>query len=185
MSEFQKNITGVGKNTAFLYRIRILLVGFVIGLVLSGVTAFPLPWEVEALARVLGVPPHATPNEYSGLTHWIVTVRHALRETDAKYPFLFYGTDWLAFAHLMIAVAFLGPLRDPVRNKWVIDWGLICCAGVLPLALICGPLRGIPFTWRLIDCSFGIVGAIPLLLCRRYVSELERLGATGENKSVR
>ena len=28
-----------------------------------------------------------------------------------------YGTDWLAFAHITIAVAFLGPLKDPVRNR--------------------------------------------------------------------
>jgi len=78
-----------------------------------------------------------------------------------------YGTDWLAFGHLVIATAFIGPLRDPVRNKWIIDWGLIACVGVLPLALICGPLRGIPFYWRLIDCSFGFVGAIPFRIRRR------------------
>jgi len=49
-----------------------------------------------------------------------------------------------------------------VRNKWVITFGLIACAGVIPLALIAGQVRGIPFAWRLIDCSFGVVGGIPL-----------------------
>lgn len=156
-------------------RIRILIVGFMVGLVLSGLTAFPLVWELEVLARMLGAAPNATPQEYSGLTHWIVTVRNALRETDGKFPFLAYGYDWLAFAHLVIATLFIGPLRDPVRNKWIFDWALIACAAIIPLALICGPLRGIPFGWRVIDCSFGVIGAIPLLLCRKYVGELEKL----------
>jgi hypothetical protein len=50
--------------------------------------------------------------------------------------------------------------------------GLVACAGVIPLALICGPIRGIPFYWRLIDCSFGIFGAIPLLICLKLISRL-------------
>lgn len=156
-------------------RIRVLLVGFIIGLVLSGVTAFPLEWELNLLAAWLGASPSGTAQEYSGLTHWIVKVRNGLRETNSHYPFIAYGTDWLAFAHLAIAVAFYGPLRDPVRNIWVLMWGIICCAGVLPLALICGPLRGIPFYWRLIDCSFGLVGVIPLWFCWKYARELEAL----------
>jgi hypothetical protein len=58
-----------------------------------------------------------------------------------------YGTDWLAFAHLVIAVAFWGPLRDPVRNIWVIEWGMIACVGIVPLALFAGPVRDIPLWW--------------------------------------
>jgi hypothetical protein len=34
--------------------------------------------------------------------------------------------------------------------------------------------RGIPFWWRLIDCSFGIFGTIPLWLCLKWKRELER-----------
>jgi hypothetical protein len=33
----------------------------------------------------------------------------------------------IAFAHLAIAIAFIGPYIDPVRNKWVITFGLIAC----------------------------------------------------------
>ena len=55
----------------------------------------------------------------------------------------------------------------------IITFGLIACAGVLPLALIAGPLRGIPLFWRLIDCSFGVLGAVPLLICRRHIRQLE------------
>ena len=36
--------------------------------------------------------------------------------------------------------------------------GIAACLAVIPLALICGPIRGIPFYWRLIDCSFGVIG---------------------------
>ena len=76
-----------------------------------------------------------------------------------------YGTDWLAFAHVVIAVYFIGPLVKPVKNEWVVYAGLIGCLLVIPLAWICGPIRGIPFYWRLIDCSFGVLGAVPLLYC--------------------
>jgi hypothetical protein len=44
---------------------------------------------------------------------------------------------------------------------------------VIPLALIAGHVRQIPVGWRLIDCSFGVFGAIPLLLCVRAINQLE------------
>lgn len=88
-----------------------------------------------------------------------------------------YGTDWLAFAHLVIAVAFIGPYRDPVRNSWVVTFGIIACIGIIPLALIAGAVRGIPLYWRLIDCSFGVFGAIPLWLVRRDIAMLQTEGS--------
>lgn len=154
-------------------RIRYLLVFFIIALILSGLTAFALQHELELLARMLGIPEGASAEGFSGLRYWIATVRNGLQDTYAKYPFVAYGTDWLAFAHLVLAVLFLGPLRDPVRNIWVIKFGLIACVGVIPLAMICGPIRGIPFYWRLVDCSFGVFGFIPLWFCLRYARELE------------
>ena len=155
-----------------LRRIRVILVFFIIGLVLSGLTAFPLRPEVELLARWLGAADTASPTQYGGLLAWIVRVREALRATDAQFPFLAYGTDWLAFAHLVIAVSFIGPYRDPVRNIWILEFGLIACLAILPVVFICGALRGIPYGWQLIDCSFGVVGFIPLWLCRRYTLQL-------------
>jgi hypothetical protein len=97
---------------------------------------------------------------------------------DADYPFLLYGTDWLAFAHLVIAVAFYGPYRDPVRNVWVVEFAMIACAGIVPLALICGPIRGIPFWWTVIDMSFGVIGVIPLYVVRQRIKRLEALTTT-------
>ena len=149
-------------------RIRALLAVFIAGLVLSGLTAFPLLHELDLLTAPLG-PPHG-----DGFVWWIHHVRMALAATYRDWPFLGYGTDWLAFGHLVIALFFIGPLRAPVRNVWVIDAGLIACAGVIPLALICGGIRGIPFSWRLIDCSFGVLGALPLWWVRRLIGELEK-----------
>jgi hypothetical protein len=172
-------ISHVNSNTGLdrrLRYIRVWLGVFIVGLVLSGLTAFPLQTELRWLAALLHqswIEPLA---RSSGLLQWIERVHGSLVTTGARYPFLAYGTDWLAFAHLAIAVAFIGPYVDPVRNKWVVTFGLIACAGVIPLALIAGQVRGIPFAWRLIDCSFGVLGSVPLLISRRLIAAMEREG---------
>ena len=73
-----------------------------------------------------------------------------------------------------MALFFIGPLINPVRNVWVLWAGLMACVLVLPLALICGPIRQIPIGWRLIDCSFGVFGSIPLAYCLKWTRRLER-----------
>jgi hypothetical protein len=152
--------------------IRLILGFFVVALVLSGLTAFPLRWELGVLTAWFG-DGTAVGTAVPGLAEWLTRVREGLETTGREYPFLAYGTDWLAFAHLVIAVAFLGPLRDPVRNIWVVEFGMIACLMVIPLALICGPIRGISFGWQLIDCSFGIFGLIPLAIVRRLIRSIE------------
>jgi hypothetical protein len=149
------------------------LLFFVVCLVLSGITAFPLVHELRWAEQALSAVPVAP----EGLVEWVARVRWGLDQADAAYPFLLYGTDWLAFAHLVIAVAFWGPYRDPVRNIWVIEFGMIACVGVIPLALICGPIRGIPVFWMLIDMSFGVFGILPLIVLRRRIKRLEALTA--------
>jgi len=157
--------------TQHLRRIRFWLAMFIVGLLVSGVTAFPLQTEVHWLS----VHMQTTLGGRSPLMQaWLQRVDEALAVTSLRYPFLAYGTDWLAFGHLVIAVAFFGPCMDPVRNKWVITFGLIACAGVIPLAVIAGAVRGVPWWWRMIDCSFGVFGAIPLLMCRRSIMALEQ-----------
>ena len=144
---------------------------FLFGLVISGATALPLQTELDFLARFFegNGPAHA-----SGLAVWILKVRDALDRTYAAYPFMAYGTDWLAFGHFAIGIAFIGALRDPVRNRWLYLFGMICCVLVIPFAMLCGAIRGIPFYWRLIDCSFGVFGFIPLWLCWKWTEELEK-----------
>jgi hypothetical protein len=73
----------------------------------------------------------------------------------------------------MIALVFVGALRDPVRNIWLFEFGMIACVMIIPFALVAGGFRGIPFDWRLIDCAFGVIGFIPLWFARRSTLELE------------
>ena len=163
------------ETASLIRRIRIWLSLFIVGLVLSGLTAFPLERETALLNRAFGVALAAPAGGEPGLHAWLRRVHEGIAQTNRDYPFMAYGTDWLAFAHLVIAVAFLGPLVDPVRNKWVLVFGVVACLGVLPLALIAGPIRGIPFHWRLIDCSFGVIGVLPLLICLHYVRRIEQM----------
>ena len=153
--------------------IRLVLGLFILGLVLSGLTAFPLVWELRLLTSWFGETTTIGAS-LPGLAYWLSHVREGLETTARDYPFLAYGTDWLAFAHIVIAVAFVGPLRDPVKNLWVVEFGMIACLMVIPLALICGPIRGIPFYWQFIDCSFGVFGLIPLALVRRMILNIDR-----------
>jgi len=149
-------------------QIRNWILFFIVAISLSGITAFPLETELNFLERHSNIFP-------AFMSDWIHSVYTGIKNTNAEYPFLSYGTDWLAFAHLIIAMLFLGPLKDPVRNKWIIDWAIICCILVFPLAFIAGPIRSIPMFHRLIDCSFGLVGLIPLLIVRSKISKLEKL----------
>jgi hypothetical protein len=147
--------------------IRRWMVFFIIALVLSGLTAFALETELKLVLE-------AWPGQHSGdLYSWVQKVYTALRDMNSRYPFLAYGYDWLAFAHLVIALAFIGPLRDPVRNKWIVEFGMIACLMIFPLAFIAGAVRGIPVYWRLIDCSFGVIGLIPLAVCYNKIRLLE------------
>lgn len=154
-------------------RIRYLLIFFVVALVASGLTAFPLVWEVNLLNQFMGAA--QVGHWWPAMAEWIARIAAGVGETNARYPFIFYGTDWLAFAHLMIALAFWGPIKDPIRNIWVIEFGLLACLSIIPLALIFGPLRSIPPFWLAIDCSFGVFGLVPLWLARRDVLRLTRL----------
>ncbi len=154
-----------------LRQVRFLLTIFFIGLLVSGLTAFPLQWEIDLLKRFFDNAPGLT-NLVPGLANWINIVHAGITAIYQQYPFMAYGTDWLAFAHCVIAIAFLGPIRDPVRNVWVIEFGMIACVLVMPLALIFGPLRGIPIGWQLIDCSFGVIGIIPLWLAYRLTRQM-------------
>jgi len=157
-----------------LLRYRYSLGLFIFGLVVSGLTAFPLLHELNILSKMLGIENVSQYHSYSGLRYWIAFVNHGLEVTYAQFPFIAYGTDWLAFGHLVIAMFFIKPLLSPQGNVWVLKCGLVACAAVIPLTLIAGEVRGIPMYWRLIDCGFGIFGAIPLLYCLHLVRKMEQ-----------
>ena len=138
------------------------------GLAISGLTAFPLETELRWLVSYNDQYPEM-------MSKWFNKIYSAIAKTNETYPWLSYGTDWLAFAHLMLALLFLGPLKDPVKNVWVIEFGMIACLLVIPLAFIAGSIRDIPVFWRIIDCSFGVIGIIPLLVCYRSINQLKRV----------
>lgn len=149
-----------------LRNIRIWIVAFAVILALSGISAVPVEWELNL---ILSLP---LPTE---LTNWLTGILHAIQEVDAKYPFILYGNDWLAFGHVVIATAFIGAYRDPVRNKWIIDWAMLACVMVIPVAFAMGAYRGIPIYWRLVDCSFGVVGILPLWHVKTLINRLASL----------
>ncbi len=95
------------------------------------------------------------------LGSWISLVHRALNQLYRDYAFLAYGYDWMAFGHFVIAIAFLGAARDPLRNKWVIEFGMIACILILPYAFVFGALRGIPCSGGSLICCLA-----SLALCR-------------------
>jgi len=151
-------------------KIRSWLRFFIFSLFISGATAIPVEQELSYVINHF-------PFEGS-IKGWLEEVLTGIKNTSRDYPFLFYGYDWLAFAHFVLAILFIGPLKDPVKNKWVIQFGVIACILIIPFAMIAGHFRGMPFWWRLIDCSFGVIGLIPLIICLKSIKKLE----TGEKE---
>lgn len=156
-------------ESALLFRIRAWTLFFMAGLFLSGLTAIPLQPEVDFLVQSF-----AQDHPPTLLGAWLLQVQAAIQEVVLRWPFLALGTDWLAFGHIVIGLGFIGLLRDPVRNEWLVTWGMLACLLVLPWAWGFGWARGIPWGWRLIDCAFGVGGLVPLLLVRSWIGELKR-----------
>ena len=138
---------------------------FIAVLFLSGVTAIPVERE---LSYIIGHFPFE-----GSIKGFLDEILIGIQHTSQDFHFLFYGYDWLAFAHFVLAILFIGPLRDPVKNKWVIEFGVIACILIIPFAIVAGHFRGMPFWWRLIDCSFGIIGLIPLAICLKNIKRQE------------
>jgi len=146
--------------------IKICIWAVIIGLALSGLTAFPIQTELAWLVNHSSALPEM-------LKVYLIAVYQAIKTTNQNYPYLSYGTDWLAFAHLLLALLFVGPLRDPAKNIWVIEFGMIACLLIFPLAFIAGSIRDIPIFWRLIDCSFGVFAFIPLYIAYRDIKKIK------------
>jgi hypothetical protein len=155
-------------------RIREWTLFLIIAIFLSGLSAIPLRPEMNFLVQTFAQ--HDPPTVVDS---WLLRVQAGVNDVSTRWPFLALGTDWLAFGHIVIGIGFIGLLRDPVRNEWLITWGLIACALVIPWAWCFGWARDIPWGWRLVDCSFGIGGMVPLIQIRRCVEELKRRATAG------
>jgi hypothetical protein len=158
-----------------LRRLRAWMVFYAVALIVSGLTAVPVEWELRTIlsAGWGGAAPGTS--WWPAMHTFLARVLEATRDVGARHPFLFYGYDWLAFGIGILGLLFLGAARDPVRNVWVVRFGLICCGLVLVFAAIVPHLRGLPWFWTFVDGSFGIVGAIPLLIILRDIQRLESL----------
>ena len=144
-------------------KIRTVLTIFIGFLVLSGVTAFPLRTEMNFLFQYKDLFPDF-------MSVWIEEVYQNILSTP---DLVLYGTDWLAFAHIIITLFFVPVYIDPVRYKANLIVAMVACFAIFPLAFICGPIRGIPFFHQLIDCSFGVLGIIPLYFVFKKINQLE------------
>lgn len=152
------------KNKNQIKKIKIVTLFFMAALAVSGLTAIPVKTEIVWLQN-------AVPTSWTIIQQFLSTIHNALYSCDET---ILYGFDWLAFAHVVIAILFIGVLRDPVRNIWVVEFGMIACILILPFAFVMGDERGIPLWWRLIDCSFGVFGILPLGYVRYLILELEK-----------
>lgn len=148
-------------------KIKIAIIITIIGLLLNGVSAVPLRSELKILLSNPDVLPQF-------LRDWWAYVNTGVNETTNKYNFMRYGFDWLGFAHLLIAIAFIGPLKDPVKNEWVVRWGMIASALSVVMAIGFERLRSIPLWWSFVDALIAIVAFVILWLCNKWIQELKK-----------
>ena len=156
-------------------KIKAAVIITILGLLLNGISAVPLLTELKILLSK----PNALPQF---LRDWWTYVNTGVKETTNKYEFMRYGFDWLAFAHLLIAIAFLGVLKDPIKNEWLVKWGMIASALSVVMALGWERVRSIPLWWSFIDASIAIVSFIILWLCNKWIQELKRIQLSEQAK---
>lgn len=143
------------------------------GLVVSGVTVWPAIPELKIAVRIVW-----GDGEPVGALHgFILRTIEGLQSVEANYPFMLYAHDWLAFAHIALAILFAGAIRDPVRNVWIVQCGLIMCALVPVLAGICIPIRGLPLVWFWVDFAFAPAAALPLWIAMRDIRRAEAVAS--------
>ena len=142
------------------------------GLLVSGVTVWPAVPGLQLGVRIVW-----GEGEPTGVLHaFVLRAIAGLESVNANHPFMLYAHDWLAFAHIVLAILFAGAIRDPVRSVWIVQCGLIMCALVPVLAAICIPIRGIPYVWFWIDFAFAPAAGIPLWIALRDIRRVEAVG---------
>lgn len=142
--------------------IRVHLILFISLLAISGLTAFPIETEINYMMRHINSFPIF-------FQDWIKSLYNDIQSTPAV---MFYGTDWLAFAHIIISLFFIPVYLNPKKYKINLKIGIAACFLIFPLAFICGPIRSIPFFHQIIDCSFGVFGSAYLYFILRKINNL-------------
>ena len=90
-----------------LRAVRCWLSFFIAGLILSGVTAFPLEAELHWLLLVLHTGVLRQAAEYTHLRPWITRVYDALSMTNKQYPFLRISMNPLRYKFLGLFPRFI------------------------------------------------------------------------------
>ena len=164
-----------------LKRAKIMLGVVCFGLLVSGITVWPAVQELKLAVRIVWG--DAGP---SGVLHsFVLKAIEGLESVEANYPFMLYAHDWLAFAHIVLAILFAGAIRNPVKNIWIVQCGLIMCALVPVLAGICIPLRGLPLCWFWIDFAFAPAAALPLWIALSDIRKVEAESGKRAQSSIR
>jgi hypothetical protein len=100
-------------SRALRRRITGLLVLFIIGLVLSGVTAIPLARETAFLQKVVGEG-SATQGWWPSLAAWISRIHQGITEASRQYPFLLLRHGLAGFRTHRV---FLDPVMSHRRTQ--------------------------------------------------------------------
>ncbi len=149
------------------------LIFFMGALILSGITAFPLKLEIKLLSKTQ----HLFP---SFISTWISHLEEVINNSPVE---MMYGTDWLAFAHIIIALFFIPVYQQPIQYQLNLKIGMLACVLIFPLAFICGPIRDIPFFHQIIDCCFGLFGFIYLKNINQNIESLKLKGEISTNNN--
>jgi len=77
----------ISKFETIKRRVRIILVFFLVGFVISGLTAFPIRWEIAQLQRLIGANTFME-GLYSPMAHWISYVHRGLTNINQEQIFI-------------------------------------------------------------------------------------------------
>jgi len=90
------------KQNKIELRFRILIAFFIFTLTVSGLTAIPLQQELKVIMSLFG-DNSILGSMFPALASWLGRINEGVQNGYGQYPFLAYGTDWLAFGHIVIA----------------------------------------------------------------------------------
>lgn len=158
-------------NRQLLFRIRALLILFIIGLIFSFQMILFVEPEIVWISKTFGT--ESTLGQFlPAVAQWVEVLELSITDTYAKYPAIAYCMDYLALSQLVIALFIAGAVKDPVKNIWIINAALLSCIIMLPFAYLSGCIRGIPTFLTTVDASFAILGIIPLLIAKYYIKAI-------------
>jgi hypothetical protein len=157
-----------------LRKIRVYLVIFFLGILFSLHTVMFVEVETAFFVKHFGQGT-LTAEKLPFFSEWIENLHLSISETYKTYPVMAYCMDWLTYACVVFAMFIIGPIKDPIKNIWVIQVYMLGCILGMLLPFIVGPMREIPIFWRFLDGSFGLMGFIILLIPYRLIKKLETI----------